>query len=44
MPFDSNGKEIEAILNKIYSREDVHLHHPYITPHLSYHTHVPQMF
>lgn len=37
MPFDSNGKEIEAIFNK-NTLGRMHLHHPYITLHLSNHT------
>lgn len=43
MPFDSNGKEIEAIINKRYTRDDVNLHHHDTTLRLSYHTHITQV-
>lgn len=43
MPFDSNGKEIEAIINKRYTRDDVNLHHHDTMLRLSYHTHITQV-
>ena len=42
-PFDSNGEEIEAIINKRYTRDDVNLHHHDTALHLSYHTHITQV-
>lgn len=43
MPFDSNGKEIEAIINKRYTRDEVNLHHHDTMLRLSYHTHITQV-
>lgn len=38
MPFDSNGGEMEAIINKRCTRDDVNLHHHNTTLQLSHHT------